>query len=268
MEGTFTDVQRQLEYYFSHANLANDSFLRGLFRDGWVSLEEISNFNKIKQLCPEQTLNILTRAAQQSVYLDVDTSSTTPRVRPKQVSCIILRDIDPSTQESDLRTFLSPCNADLVEIKPDVLNSWLVTVRSEDDTKKVFDFLQLPTSLFNGKLVSCKIKTIPVYTPTPSVFSHPQYSAPRPFHQQYRGYSRGGGFRGGYRGRGGRLPRPNGSPREFPPLRHEQVNPRENIGTENHIVVTTHEKMETVVSGPKNWAESVKQAAQQPVNRH
>jgi len=54
---TALSVQRQIEYYFSEANLPKDKFLQAecaKTEEGWVDVSVIASFNRIKQLLPDE----------------------------------------------------------------------------------------------------------------------------------------------------------------------------------------------------------------------
>mmetsp|Transcript_32653 Transcript_32653/g.91437 ORF Transcript_32653/g.91437 Transcript_32653/m.91437 type:complete len:719 (-) Transcript_32653:105-2261(-) len=46
-----SDLQKQIEYYFSKENLCKDVYLRSLMSPtGWIPIESVANFNRVKQL--------------------------------------------------------------------------------------------------------------------------------------------------------------------------------------------------------------------------
>eukprot|EP00656_Telonema_subtile_P045156 TRINITY_DN51401_c0_g1_i1.p1 TRINITY_DN51401_c0_g1~~TRINITY_DN51401_c0_g1_i1.p1 ORF type:complete len:281 (-),score=49.16 TRINITY_DN51401_c0_g1_i1:121-963(-) len=80
-------LRAQVEFYFSQSNLRRDDFLRDLIaqdKHGWVELEAIAKFNRIRQLSnqadPKSCAERLTTALADSVTLEVS-SKPTPRVR-------------------------------------------------------------------------------------------------------------------------------------------------------------------------------------------
>ncbi|EGG02546.1 uncharacterized protein MELLADRAFT_91329 [Melampsora larici-populina 98AG31] len=65
-------VLGQCEYYFSLENLVKDCFLRShMDNEGWVKIDTISSFNRIKTLSTDQ--NLIKEVMSLSAYLEVDT---------------------------------------------------------------------------------------------------------------------------------------------------------------------------------------------------
>ncbi len=59
-------IIRQIEYYFGDANLKRDRFLQERVKedDGWVSLETMTKFNRLKALTED--FNVITTALEKS----------------------------------------------------------------------------------------------------------------------------------------------------------------------------------------------------------
>jgi len=90
-------LARQVEYYFSTANLEKDTYLSTLrsLNDGYVPLSIIANFGKVKSIVPYDALNAVRRAAidcsellevvhidtQTGKRLDEETVATSPEVQ-------------------------------------------------------------------------------------------------------------------------------------------------------------------------------------------
>jgi RNA recognition motif-containing protein len=67
-------IRQQIEFYFSDQNLPKDVFLKKLLEldetgEGWVQLQVIANFNKVKQLTPQ--LDLIREALRSSTLLMV-----------------------------------------------------------------------------------------------------------------------------------------------------------------------------------------------------
>ncbi|XP_074302550.1 la-related protein 1C-like [Silene latifolia] len=66
----YTDIMKQIDYYFSNENLVRDTFLRQkMDENGWVSVGVISEFNKVKSLTND-TFQIL-EAVRHSMVVEV-----------------------------------------------------------------------------------------------------------------------------------------------------------------------------------------------------
>lgn len=79
-------IIRQVEYYFGDINLARDKFLHQQIKedDGWVSLEVLTTFNRLKQLSEDK--NVIAEALKKSKsgLLQVDKENTKIRRDPSK----------------------------------------------------------------------------------------------------------------------------------------------------------------------------------------
>ncbi|KAL5714581.1 hypothetical protein ACHQM5_016522 [Ranunculus cassubicifolius] len=64
------DIRHQIEYYFSDENLVNDFFLRNQMDTfGWVSVDRIADFNKVKSMTKD--VDLILRALQHSQVVEI-----------------------------------------------------------------------------------------------------------------------------------------------------------------------------------------------------
>ena len=162
----FSSLARQLEFYFSPANLFRDTYLQTLrsLNDGYVPVVIVANFAKIQAICSprneqERIQAVVKAASDYSAVLEVvsistltnkkvqdedvmtilavgpSSSSPTPLVAPKSPiqNTIIIRDMPNDVKEEDVRgLFDDKTHPPLVDVRLDVANCWyVVTIFSE-----------------------------------------------------------------------------------------------------------------------------------------
>jgi len=85
-------IVRQVEFYFSVNNLCRDVYLRmRMSQDGWVPLQIICNFNKMKQLTTDKRL-ILDTLKASSTKLEVDDAKQRLRIKGDWATWIFPKD--------------------------------------------------------------------------------------------------------------------------------------------------------------------------------
>ena len=103
-EDVLNQLSRQLEYYFSAANLSRDTYLRTLreLNDGYVPAAILANFAKVQRICPHDSYNaVLLAATDYSEFLEVvnvdkETSQKVSKEEGKQTLLAIgPRDLKP-----------------------------------------------------------------------------------------------------------------------------------------------------------------------------
>ena len=73
VESVMIALRNQIEYYFSEENLAKDMFLRKkMDANGWVDMETIAAFNRVRMLTPDLTIISSALATSSVVELTVD----------------------------------------------------------------------------------------------------------------------------------------------------------------------------------------------------
>eukprot|EP00418_Pyrodinium_bahamense_P033695 CAMPEP_0179154716 /NCGR_PEP_ID=MMETSP0796-20121207/75316_1 /TAXON_ID=73915 /ORGANISM="Pyrodinium bahamense, Strain pbaha01" /LENGTH=467 /DNA_ID=CAMNT_0020856121 /DNA_START=38 /DNA_END=1441 /DNA_ORIENTATION=- len=71
--GRPTEMRKQIEYYFSVQNISHDMYLRSLMDEsGWVNLEDIVNFPRLRALSADATSAAAALAVSESVELSKD----------------------------------------------------------------------------------------------------------------------------------------------------------------------------------------------------
>lgn len=111
-----TLILKQVEFYFSDANLPSDKFLLAETRknaDGWVPINTIASFSRMKNLSPD--LDVITEALQSNIdgMLEVDDTKTQVRRRTPlpenrdNMSCTIyLKHFPKEASLDDIQTCL------------------------------------------------------------------------------------------------------------------------------------------------------------------
>ncbi|KAK9670658.1 hypothetical protein RND81_13G215900 [Saponaria officinalis] len=100
----YSEILKQINYYFSNENLVRDTYLRGKMDDnGWIGVDVISNFNKVKSLTND-TFQILEAVRSSSV---VEVQGDKIRRRDDWMRWIMPPSVQPSTL-SDLQSPKGP----------------------------------------------------------------------------------------------------------------------------------------------------------------
>lgn len=192
-----TALARQLEFYFSPANLARDTYLQTVRsgHDGYVPASILANFAKVTSLCPidedrvqavakavsnfstslevvslsHKTLKKLTDttaddAAQGLVAVGLVNNIMTPPASPARKipvqNVIILREVNKDVTEDDVRSlFQFDSCPPLESVRQDVANCWFVTLdtSSREDVMNVM--LDLRSKKLQGESVKARLKS-------------------------------------------------------------------------------------------------------------
>jgi len=82
-ERTKWQIKSQIEYYFSEKNLQRDKFLVELIysNDGWVSIEKLATFPRMRKLLPDQNVGKIAYSIQESLDLQLNSNRTYLRRR-------------------------------------------------------------------------------------------------------------------------------------------------------------------------------------------
>ncbi|CEM32845.1 unnamed protein product [Vitrella brassicaformis CCMP3155] len=95
LDRTRAAVRRQVHYYFCDDNWYRDAFLRSQANDqGWVSLELVANFNRMKTLLPSKDLNFIRECLEGSSALELSSDG-------EAVRRIVDWDVEGSRDEHD-----------------------------------------------------------------------------------------------------------------------------------------------------------------------
>ncbi|RLN57303.1 hypothetical protein BBJ29_009537 [Phytophthora kernoviae] len=149
-------IKRQVEFYFSRANLANDAYLVSQMNSQmYVPVEVIINFSKIKLLTDNTAL--LVEAVHDSTVCSLN--STKDAIKPNiksERTTIILREIPSSTEPADVEAIFEGCG-DVASVRSDVGDTWFVTMNTESEA--VNTLLALRSKKFNGAPIKARLKS-------------------------------------------------------------------------------------------------------------
>ncbi|KAG6949814.1 hypothetical protein JG687_00014608 [Phytophthora cactorum] len=149
-------IKRQVEFYFSRANLANDAYLVSQMNSQmYVPVEVIINFSKIKQLTDDTQL--LVEAVQDSTVCLLSSSKDAikPNIKSERTT-IILREIPSSTKPEEVEAIFEGCGK-VASVRSDVGDTWFVTMNSESEA--VSTLLALRSKTFNGAAIKARLKS-------------------------------------------------------------------------------------------------------------
>ncbi|ORZ24148.1 hypothetical protein BCR42DRAFT_402344 [Absidia repens] len=159
-DSTHHPLQRQLEYYFSRQNLANDTYLVSqMDPELYVPIATIAKFKRVQDITSDMDYIVLT--LRRSLVVTVDESGT--KVKPNislQRTTVILREL-PDASEKEIKIFLQDMDSPPVKsIKNEYGNMWYITFDSEDDALKVLYGTRGRS--FKGQPVAARMKSEPV----------------------------------------------------------------------------------------------------------
>ncbi|KAG7394328.1 La- protein 4B [Phytophthora boehmeriae] len=149
-------IKRQVEFYFSRANLANDAYLVSqMDSQMYVPVEVIISFSKIKQLTDNTAL--LVEAVQDSTVCSLNSAKDAikPNIKSERTT-IILREIPSSTKPADVEAIFEGCG-DVASVRSDVGDTWFVTMNTESEA--VNTLLALRSKKFNGAPIKARLKS-------------------------------------------------------------------------------------------------------------
>ncbi|KAI8377515.1 uncharacterized protein BYT42DRAFT_515580 [Radiomyces spectabilis] len=160
--GSISDfnLRKQLEYYFSRQNLANDAYLVSqMDADLYVPIATIAKFKRVRDWTTD--IDVVVKTLQESTAVIVDETGT--KVKPNislQRTTVILRDIPEATEE-EISDLLRELNSPPVKtIKQDVGNMWYITFESEEDALKILFDIRGKT--FKDQPIAARMKSEPV----------------------------------------------------------------------------------------------------------
>ncbi|XP_072180743.1 LOW QUALITY PROTEIN: uncharacterized protein [Diadema setosum] len=167
-------LQRQLEYYFSRENLANDRYLQSqMDSDQYVPIRTIANFNAVKKLTHD--LQLVIDVLRESPFVQVDSKGE--KVRPNHKRCtVILREVPETTPIEEVKAlFTHEQCPKFVSCEFAHNNNWYITFESDSDAQLAYRHLRERVKNFQGKPIMARIKAKPLqritYTSTPKVMN-------------------------------------------------------------------------------------------------
>ncbi|KAG0166168.1 hypothetical protein DFQ28_007658 [Apophysomyces sp. BC1034] len=151
-------LQRQLEYYFSRQNLANDAFLlSNMDQDLYVSIAVIAQFKRVREWTTD--LNAITETLRRSSKVIVDETGT--KVKPNlslERTTVILRDVPESTEE-EINHMLSDLDLPPIKNIRHDMEMWYITFESEEEALKML--YDIRGKSFKGKPLAARMKSEP-----------------------------------------------------------------------------------------------------------
>jgi len=269
-------IRKQVEYYFSRQNLANDPFLvQHMNNQLYVPIDFIANFKLVKNLT--QDVAQLREAIRKSTSVVLD--ETESRIKPNfnlPRNTVILRDIPSNTNIEEVRAIFSDDNMP-TRIQSQIGDNWFVVFETDDQALLALD--QIRGKMVGEYAVQARIKTenilkafthgqpsqTPTFQPNPYAQPHqprypPRNQAPYDGQQQQQHYydpsaQRGGGsHRGGRGGHKGAPREPRGQGQRQP--RREDNSPTQPLTTDTTQTSTQHMKSHPSTSRPASSSSS------------
>ncbi|CAI5733701.1 unnamed protein product [Hyaloperonospora brassicae] len=149
-------IKRQVEFYFSRANLANDAYLVShMNSQTYVPVDIIISFSKIKQLTSDTAL--LVEAVEDSTVCSLNSSKDAirPNIKSERTT-IILREIPSSTKPEEVEAIFHGCGK-VANVRSDVGDTWFVTMNTEAEA--VSTLLALRSKTFKGAALKARLKS-------------------------------------------------------------------------------------------------------------
>jgi hypothetical protein len=150
---------KQIEFYFSRANLSGDAYLVGqMDQQMFVPISTICNFKMMKALTEDAELIKSVMKETKSVVLNPEGSHVRPNFT-NQRNTIILREIPSNTPVEDVKNLFAR-SAGLVQphtVRSDIGDHWFVQFDKEADCSAAFTFLRSQT--FLDKPIQARIKS-------------------------------------------------------------------------------------------------------------
>lgn len=180
-----SQLKRQLEYYFSAENLANDSYLISqMDSEQYAPISTIARFNKVKSLT--NSLELVVEVLRDSPYVQVN--ETGDKVRPvqKQRCVVILREVPESTPVEDVEKLFSGQNCPpFICCEFAHNNNWYITFETEEHAHRAYQYLREEVVTFLGRPIMARIKAKQMVrnsqpAAAPKAAPPPQPPAPQP----------------------------------------------------------------------------------------
>ncbi|DBA00340.1 TPA: hypothetical protein N0F65_000525 [Lagenidium giganteum] len=149
-------IKRQVEFYFSRTNLANDAYLVSHMNSQmYVPVEVIVNFSKIKQLTEDTQLLIESIRDSTVCSLNETNDAIKPNIKSER-NTIILREIPSATKPEDVEAIFEGCGK-VTSVRSDLGDTWFATMESEEEAVKTL--LALRNKTFNNAPIKARLKS-------------------------------------------------------------------------------------------------------------
>lgn len=199
-DAVLTQLARQLEYYFSQANLDKDTYVETLrkLNDSYVPVSILQRFAKVQAFAPMETEDAIIKAATEfsdllevvsintktgkrvedadasvATLLAVGTISREPldNTRLQAVvpsspkvpvqNTIIIREVDPRVTEEDVRALFDYEHCPPIQsLYLDVYNCWFVTLDTTSRDDMLYVMMQLRSQYLGDEPVKARMKSV------------------------------------------------------------------------------------------------------------
>jgi hypothetical protein len=147
---------KQIDYYFSRQNLANDAYLVSqMDPDLWVPIEIIAGFKKVGILTTDATFIAHVMTKSPNVVVDTQKKMIKPSWK-LQRNTIILRDMPADASAEEVRALFSG-KFSITDTHSDVGNSWFISFDTEDTALDAMMWVR--NQQFRGKEVKARMKS-------------------------------------------------------------------------------------------------------------
>lgn len=150
---------KQIDYYFSRANLSNDPYLvNQMDTQMFVPVATICNFKLMKSLTEDQSLILEVMKSSTNVVLNDEGTHLRPNFKNERTT-IILRDIPSATPVEEVKALFmrKPELVQPTTVRSDIGDHWFIQFDKEDDC--VASFMWLQSQKFLDKPISARIKS-------------------------------------------------------------------------------------------------------------
>ncbi|RQM26352.1 hypothetical protein B5M09_002733 [Aphanomyces astaci] len=149
-------LKSQVEFYFSKANLINDTFLVSQMNSQlYVPVDVIVGFSKIKQLTTDVALVIDSIKDSKVCSSSPEGDAIKPNIKSER-NTIILREIPSATEPKDVEAIFEGCGT-VASVRSDVGDTWFVTMATEEDA--VNTLLALRSKTFHDAPIKARLKS-------------------------------------------------------------------------------------------------------------
>jgi len=150
-------LKKQLEFYFSQKNLANDAYLTShMNAQRYVPIDVIANFRKVKSLTEDRELLVKVMRQCKNLACDEEGRMVRPTLKMERKT-LLLRDIPQSTPEEEVRAIFDDNCGKVTSIHSDVGDTWYIEFETEEEC--VSTAMYLADKTFQGKPIRCRVKS-------------------------------------------------------------------------------------------------------------
>lgn len=150
-------IRKQIEYYFSRENLANDAYLVSqMNKDMFVPLTVISGFKQIRKLTTDA--DIILQALDGSTVIELDAAKE--HIKPVATikhtrNTLILRETHGDVVEGDIRALLETDK--ITDVRQEIGNNWFVVFESEEAARDALALVR--GKQLHGEDIHARIKS-------------------------------------------------------------------------------------------------------------